>query len=185
MELAPQHIDVVAHKQDDNRQISIWLDDYEDIFSDFDPRPYADRALSDDFIAEVKKVSREEDFVVTQMNLLVPEKLRKQDVEAIIIKRVHAYFRKNYAHLYRRTRINRLKGVFILLSGIIMMFLASYISGMEHSYYTNLMFVLFEPAGWFFVWTGLDMLFFLSRRMKEDLEFFTKMAKTKVSFNSF
>ena len=32
--------------------VSLWLDTYEDIFSDFDPRPYGQRALSEDFVAE-------------------------------------------------------------------------------------------------------------------------------------
>ena len=40
-------------------QISLWLDDYADIFSDFDPRPFSQRALSDDFLNEAKKVVRE------------------------------------------------------------------------------------------------------------------------------
>ena len=35
--------------------ISIVLDSYDDLFSDFDPRPYRIRALSDDFLLECKK----------------------------------------------------------------------------------------------------------------------------------
>ena len=33
-------------------EISLLLDSYDDIFSDFDPRPYNQRALSQDFLAE-------------------------------------------------------------------------------------------------------------------------------------
>lgn len=40
-------------------EISIWLDNYDDIFSDFDPRPYSQRSLSDDFLAEAKKIEHE------------------------------------------------------------------------------------------------------------------------------
>ena len=185
MELAPKHSEVIAEQHEFDRQISIWLDDYEDIFSDFDPRPYADRALSDDFIAEVKKVSREDDFNIGQMNLLIPEKGRKSDAENIVVKRLHAFFRKNYLFLVKRARINRIKGVGMFTGGVLMMLLASYISSLDHTYYTNLLRVLFEPAGWFFVWTGMDMLFFQSRSMKNELNFYTKMAKTKVNFNSF
>ena len=35
--------------------ISLILDNYDDIFSDFDPRPYTVRALSDDFLNECRK----------------------------------------------------------------------------------------------------------------------------------
>lgn len=185
MELAPQHsVDVITDKHDYNRQISIWLDEYEDIFSDFDPRPYVDRALSDDFINELKKVTKEDDYEVGEMDLLIPEKCRKTDVENIIVKRLHAFFRKNYTYLLKRTRINRVKGMLMLVSGVCMMLLASYISGLQHSFLTSALVIVFEPAGWFFVWTGMDMLFFLSRRIKEERDFFVKMTKTKVIFKS-
>lgn len=39
-------------------EISIWLDSYNDIFSDFDSRPISLRSLSDDFITQVKKTQR-------------------------------------------------------------------------------------------------------------------------------
>ncbi len=40
-------------------RLSIWLDIYDDIFSDFDSRPFHERALSDDFIHEAKKMAKE------------------------------------------------------------------------------------------------------------------------------
>ncbi len=169
-----------------NRQISIWLDAYDDIFSDFDPRPYSERILSDDFIAELKKVSREEDFEIAELRLLMPEKSRKQDIEQIIIKRVHLYFRKGNFHLARRIKIIRGKAVLITLVGMGLMFLSSYISTMQlDKLYMRAFLVLTEPAGWFFVWTGMDDLFFSTRKRKEELDYFSKMAKTKVVFASF
>jgi hypothetical protein len=36
-------------------EISIWLDSYNDIFSDFDSRPFSERTVSDDFLSEVRK----------------------------------------------------------------------------------------------------------------------------------
>ena len=41
------------------RDISIWLETYDDIFSDFDPKAYSERVLSDDFLVEIRKVSYE------------------------------------------------------------------------------------------------------------------------------
>src|SRR5690349_704077 len=40
-------------------ELSIWLDTYDDIFSDFDPRPLNERALSDDFLSEARKMARD------------------------------------------------------------------------------------------------------------------------------
>ena len=39
--------------------IPLVLDSYDDIFSDFDPRPYSERAMSGDFLLECKKASAE------------------------------------------------------------------------------------------------------------------------------
>lgn len=43
----------------DKAEISLVLDTYDDIFSDFDPRPYGERALSSDFLDEAKKAARD------------------------------------------------------------------------------------------------------------------------------
>lgn len=182
MDNSAQHIENIDNK----RQISIWLDSYDDIFSDFDPRPYAERTLSDDFIGELKKVSREEEFDIEELRLLLHEKNRKQESEPTIVKRIHAYFRRGYYYLTRRIKITRARAIMLTLAGMTLILLASYVSGMRSEiFYTKILFVLFEPSGWFFVWTGMDDLFFASRKRKEELDFFSKMAKTKVVFASF
>ena len=50
------------------RDISIWLDNYDDIFSGFDPKPYSERVLSDDFLTEVGKVCKEKDEGIDEFN---------------------------------------------------------------------------------------------------------------------
>ena len=37
------------------KEISFWLDSYDDLFSDFDPRPYAQKGFSEDFLDEAKR----------------------------------------------------------------------------------------------------------------------------------
>ena len=37
--------------------ISLWLDDYDDLFSDFDSRNYLKRRVSEDFLEELKSVT--------------------------------------------------------------------------------------------------------------------------------
>ena len=68
--------------------ISLILDGYEDLFSDFDPRPYSKRTLSDDFILECKKAVRENKVELQnyELRLLVPKHKRKTNDETIIRK---------------------------------------------------------------------------------------------------
>lgn len=181
-----QHIDSIGDSSHYSHQISIWLDSYNDIFSDFDPRPYSERILSDDFIAELKKVSREEKFDISELRLLISDKSRKEEFEPTIIKRIHAYFRNGNSYLTRKMKSTRGKAILLTIAGLSLILLASYISALQsNKFYMKMLFVLFEPAGWFFVWTGMDDLFFAFRKRKDELDFLSKMVKTKIVFASF
>src|ERR1700722_9826014 len=132
------------------RSFSIWLDEYDDIFSDFDPRPYSERALSDDFINEVRKVSTENSFNIWEVKLLVPEKSRKMECENIIIHRLHVFFKDGNNLRQKQAGIDRTKGIIMGVAGICMMLIASHIAGRESDkFIMKLLLVLFEPAGWF------------------------------------
>jgi len=72
-------------------EISIWLDSYNDIFSDFDPRQISTRSLSDDFIAQIKKTQRESKGDKAVLRLLMPSALRKTDEESLIMERLHSF----------------------------------------------------------------------------------------------
>jgi len=186
MENPYQHIESIGNSSHFSHQISIWLDSYNDIFSDFDPRPYSGRILSDDFIAELKKVSREEEFNISELRLLLHEQNRKQEFEPTIIKRIHTYFHDGNSYLTSRMKKIRTRAILLSLGGMLLILLASYISALQSDkFYMKVLFVLFEPSGWFFVWTGMDDLFFGSRKRKGDLDFLSKMTKTKIVFASF
>ena len=65
-------------------EISVALDSYDDIFSDFDPRDYSKRGLSEDFINEVKKASRAKPTGGLELKILIPENLRNKSHEHVI-----------------------------------------------------------------------------------------------------
>ena len=74
-------------------EISILLDSYDDIFSDFDPNEYSERALSDDFIIQAKKFSKNKIGNKMSLRLLLPLNKRNEQEEKVIIKRLHSYFK--------------------------------------------------------------------------------------------
>src|SRR3989344_6408811 len=76
------------------KKISLWLDDYNDIFSDFDPRPYSERALSDDFLNASQKMFRETKTGKFELRLLIPKSLRDEKQESLIKKRLKSFFRQ-------------------------------------------------------------------------------------------
>ena len=75
--------------------ISIWIDSYSDMFSDFDPRSFSERTISNDFIAQLKKVSRDTKGKVSVLKLLVPVGMQKDDHEKDC-KIISIIFTNNY-----------------------------------------------------------------------------------------
>ena len=67
-------------------EISLIIDTYDDIFSDFDPRPFDQRTISDDFLFEIKRASKEKPSGVIELKFMMPEKLRKPEQEVLIRK---------------------------------------------------------------------------------------------------
>ncbi len=167
------------------RNISIWLDNYDDIFSDFDPRPYSERVLSDDFLIEVRKVCKEKDEGIDEFKLLLPSHKRSNEKEAIIVKRLQAHFKMNYHYYKKYNKIKRKKIGLILFAGMILMLWASYLSSLNsRNLFLNAILIMIEPSGWFMIWYGLDEIFYTSKERKNDLQFYKIVAKSKVSFST-
>jgi hypothetical protein len=82
--------------------LSLWLDNYDDIFYDFDRHPYGQRALSEDFLAEARRAVRNRHDEVPELRLLVRAAVRRVNDETIIRKRLRDHFRKHADRLSRR-----------------------------------------------------------------------------------
>ena len=167
-------------------EISIWLDSYNDIFSDFDPRPVSVRSLSDDFISQVKKTQRESKGDKAVLRLLMPSALRKTEEEIRIMERLHSYFNTFHQQLRDEARATNTKGVYFILAGITLMVVASYISFTKpETFSVHLLLVLFEPAGWFMLWAGLDHLIYFSKNKTSELGFYRKMSNVQIEFKEY
>ncbi len=166
--------------------VSLWLDSYENIFSDFDPRSFASRALSDDFLRESKKVIREIKHGVMDLTLLIPYGLRDRAQEKVIKERLHSHFRKEMLRLEKEYKKGVKVGILLAFAGMVMMFMATVSSiNDEGQIISHVLRVVFEPAGWFSTWYGLDKIFYTSQSDKRDLDFSEKMAHAEIDFDSY
>jgi len=167
------------------RDVNIWIDSYEDLFSDFDPRPFTERAVSDDFISEMNKFTEEKDERVRTLRFQIPEKMRDEKAERIIINRLTNDFRREYLRFAEEVKTGRRRAFFIALFGMISLMIALIFTTAEgNKLGYNLLRTIFEPAGWFMVWTGLDKLFFGGKNQKRKRNFYERLEKCKVEFDS-
>ncbi len=167
-------------------ELSIWLDNYDDIFSDFDSRPYSERALSDDFLNEARKMAKEKPTGKIELKLLMPEQLRNKEAESIIIKSLHRHFRYTTDAIKTDKKQIERKGILSAVSGVVLMVIAAFVKNLpEKNFLLNTILIILEPAGWFLLWTGLDFFVYRSNKRKPELNFNTKMAHSEITFLSF
>lgn len=171
---------------DAHRNIHLRLSDYDEIFSVFDPRPHAERALSVDFVEEAKRASIDKPTGQLEVRLLVPARLRNLKEESVIKRRLRNHFNR-HMKILRGKRGKQIRGGEIFVAcGLLIMFVTTFIlfNYSDRSLFTNFLIVVFEPAGWFLFWEGLDQIVFESKKVLPELEFNEKMADAHINFQS-
>ena len=165
--------------------VSLWLDTYEDIFSDFDPRPYAHRALSEDFLAEARRAVLDRRDEVPELLFLVPAPARNLNDEIIIRRRLRDHFRRHAERLARERRRGIWRSLAIATAGLAVMMTSALLRRQPETVARTLLYVALEPAGWFAVWFGLDQLFYGTRELAREHAFYRKMARADVVFAAY
>ncbi|MBN2052679.1 hypothetical protein JW756_04200 [Candidatus Woesearchaeota archaeon] len=176
-------VDEILEKNIKEGNISLILDSYEDIFSDFDPRPYTEKALSDDFINECMKAARDKKGRF-ELRLMVPHNLRNLKEELKVRKRLKEHFNKHYEEKKKEMDAMKKQGMLWFAMGMILMIISSFFYDREGFIY-HLLLVIFEPAGWFSFWEGLDKVFIYSKEHEPELKFNKKMAECHIYFFSY
>lgn len=167
-------------------EVGILIRDYDFLFSDFDPRHLSQRAISDDFLREVRKFTFEEIPGTAELRFLIPEHERKADIEQLIKKRLREHFKKHALSLEAERKDTILKSAFLAGIGFTMMVGAAAIDfQFSESFPLKLLYVVLEPAGWFSVWYALDQIFYYSKEKKSELEFYQRMGNAEIVFDSY
>jgi hypothetical protein len=180
---AEKAIDEDRHKILAMSEIGLWIDNYDDIFSDFDPRPYSLRSLSDDFLNEARKASRDKGTGKLELRILIDEKMRNLREEANIKKRLKDHFMKHADLLKKELKKDLTRALLMGVFGILLIFIATIMP--EETYVQKLLFVLLEPTGWFMTWFALDNIFYSNRQKKEESGFYHKMSRCEIIFSSY
>ncbi len=163
--------------------ISLILDTYDDIFSDFDPRPFSERSLSDDFLQECKRASMDKEDRL-ELSFLVPKKERNIGHELIIKKRLKSHFQKHAQEKQKKVRAIKREGFIWFAFGALVMFGSTFLYDLPQFFF-RFLFIVAEPAGWFMFWEGLGKIFMDAKEKKPEANFYTKMANAKVSFSAY
>lgn len=175
--------DELNHSKFREGNISLVLDSYDDIFSDFDPRHYSNRALSDDFLLECKKAAIVKKDNI-ELRLLIPKFKRNYKDEIKIKKRLKEYFHKHLKEQWSEIKKIKKEGFFWFIAGTIMMMLSMFLLSRQGLLFKFLV-IISEPAGWFFFWEGLSKFFISAKKEMPEYEFYKKMSGSEITFNDY
>ena len=166
------------------REIAIAIDTWDDVFSDFDPRPLSERALSEDFIIELKQRYRETskgDFVVM---ICAPESLNDKKSEKIVAKRLKRHF-QHRSLLRKKENIRiRVRGIVFVICGICFLTfltLAAYYQVFS-DLAINVIGIVLMPLGWFGIWEGFSKIVDIKPAFINEELFYAKLAKAQYQF---
>jgi len=181
--MADKIADIEGHIKD-IQEISIAIDSWDDVFSDFDPSPLEHRILSEDFISELKKRHRETklgNFIIT---IYAPISLKDEVSERLVTKRLKQYFKFTQLSIQKEINGSRAKGSIFVLCGIFFLALLTFVAyfKMIDTLALELVSILLMPLGWFGIWEGFSHIIETPPLLKQDLEMFEKMNKATFKF---
>ncbi|HQP91265.1 MAG TPA: hypothetical protein PLU24_01155, partial [Candidatus Omnitrophota bacterium] len=155
--MADKIVNIEEHIRD-IQEITIAIDSWDDVFSDFDPSPLESRILSEDFLSELKKRYRETqrgNFIIT---IYAPLSMKEETSERLVIKRLKQYFK--FRHLSAQKEINDAmkKGVIFVVGGIIFLSFLTFLTYYKilDTLAIELLSILIMPLGWFGIWEGFS-----------------------------
>lgn len=174
----------VEQRIKDLGEIAIVIDTWDDVFSDFDPRPLSERTVSGDFIDELKKrykETRRGDFIIT---IYAPVGLKNDKSERMVTQRLKKHFLHRYLQKKKSIAKLRQRGAVFVLVGIasltFLTFAAYYKFLSELA--SQMAAIVLMPLGWFGFWEGLSKLIDTSPGSIQDEVLFRKLSKATYRF---
>jgi hypothetical protein len=168
----------------DFQEITIAIDTWDDIFSDFDPGPIEKRVLSEDFLTEIKKRFREFRRGQILVTFQTPSALKDEEYERKVIRRLKQYFRFRALSVLKEINDLRRRGFYFVLTGIFSLATLTMLTYYQAAgrLTLELIGIILMPLGWFGIWEGFSRVIEPSPYMKKDHGIFSRLAKATIKF---
>lgn len=161
--------------------ISLIINNYNDIFSSFDPRSYLEKALSDDFLQECKRAARDKEEGI-ELRILVPRKARDVKEEWKIKKRLRDHFNHHLNEKENKLIKTKREGTIWVTLGILILFGVLFgLLKLENTIIGTMLPILEVPC-WFLIWEGMGKILFDSREIEPEHDFYQKMTRAEINF---
>jgi hypothetical protein len=179
-----QKQDPVKQRLDDINAISIAIDTYDDIFSDFDPRDISQRDLSEDFLNEIMHRHRQNPKGKYDVVLVAPISIQDQIAEKKIISRLNRYFHQKHAQYNMTINEIRIRGSIYVALGMFLLIMLSILTynKLLDRLSLELTAIIFTPLGWFGIWEGFSKIVDIPFNLASSTQAYLRLAKASYKF---
>lgn len=161
-------------------EIAIALDTYDDLFSDFDVRGYAERALSKDFLDELYiRLRRHWNQPDLDIVFLISAAGREVEDEKLIIERLSQFRIERRDHNLTEGKKARLKALLFVAIGLALSVAANVV--VERFDFIPLSKDFLLIPSWFFVWSGFD-LFIKRGEFGQKKRYYAALSRARIAF---
>lgn len=162
-------------------EVAIALETYDDLFSDFDIRSYGERAISRDFLDELRvRLRKAGPGTKVDLVLLIPGERRDVEDEALIVERMRVFFEERRAHYLREDRKAKRNSALFVAAGV-SLFVAASLLAERFDFLPLLADFLLVPA-WFFVWNGLELFLKDKEEIRRKRGYYGSLALSRTAF---
>jgi len=165
------------------REIQISLDTYDDIFSDFDPRPYSQRELSQDFLHEMQQRYLETPQGRIEVRFDLPAGVRDPKLDATAKKRIRDHFEIERKREEAKILHIKWKGVKYVVLGSGALIVATLpLLEWSDNVLMNIGSTILMPIAWFFSFTGASIYVDDWKEARERAVFCARFEKANYVF---
>jgi len=165
--------------------VSIALDGYDDIFSDFDPSSYSVRALSDDFVKELMKRYGEHSGGELRIAFSLPKKERNKNSESVIRERLKKYFEWKLKELDEDIKEETLRGaVYIGVGAMLLTGCVLINTYLQDILVFKIVSELLQVPAWFGEFVGVEKIVESRAKVGKQKRFYEKFRDASCVFTS-
>lgn len=158
-------------------RIIIALDDYEDIFDDFDIRSYLQRNISTDFIEELHRRFNGIECNQPKLILTLPKNNRIKKDEKIIKKRLIEFFKAKFNYYKKKVNKTKFRIFAFIFLGLLSLIFSLYVEK-HSSILSDYLFI----GVYFFTWEGLDTFIYGYPKINKKLRIYECISNSTIQF---
>ncbi|MFH1377511.1 MAG: hypothetical protein ABIH86_02015 [Planctomycetota bacterium] len=168
--------------------IDVALDQYEEIFNEWDPSPYKRRDVDPDLMSYLEACSNDIPLDSTiEIVFRIIEPKRNEEKEALVMAGLRSYFDSSYQlevgklrELHSRT-VWCIAAAFVFLAAAVGM---KKIEAMQDMFFFMLLHEGITIGAWLFTWSTLSLFFFDSRTYRHDAKHWKRYSQSAIRFES-